>query len=97
MVPQIEVEEARLIWRPAGDRPAPGDFEAQGASVWPTGAEAVRQAVGRKAESGNAGREPWIRVGELIYDPAQIQDLHKAEIEQDDGEEEAMAGDEAWE
>lgn len=97
MIPQIEVEVAKLVWAPIGERPSVTDFGGENVITWATGAEAVRQALRRQAEHASRAEEPWIRVGETIYDLAQIRKLHEAEREQRVGKDEAMPGDEPWE
>ena len=53
--------------------------------------------MGMQAEGRTNGSEPWIKVGETIYDPDQLRTLYRAEAEQRAGEDEAMPGDEPWE
>ena len=41
--------------------------------------------------------QPWIRVGETLYDPDQVRALHQAAKEQRAGKDEGMPDDEPWE
>jgi hypothetical protein len=97
MIPQDEADIVKLVWMPVGKQPCLTDFGGEGASTWATGAEAVRQAVAHRAQHADRAEEPWIKVGDTLYDGAQIEKLDEAETEQRIGEDEAMPGDEPWE
>jgi hypothetical protein len=97
MIPQVEVDIVKLVWMPVGKQPSLTDFGGENASTWATGAEAVREATAQRTQRTARAEEPWIKVGDTIYDVAQIEKLDEAETEQHIGEDEAMPGDEPWE
>jgi hypothetical protein len=96
MIPDLKRELVRLVWRPEGVTPGSEAFDEPDAESWDDGAEAVRDAVGRK-DRGEAQGEPWLRIGETIYDPGQVRTLLNSNLERQAGADEAAPGDEPWE
>ncbi len=93
----IEAELTKLLWRPAGRTPVAADFEAQDATAWADGADAIRHAMQADDAAPEIAVSPWLKVGETIYTPDQIKTLYEAQVAQGAGKDEPIPGDQPWE